>query len=631
MAVPNRYAKTCVDCKVAVPPNGGMSESVGSPAKWITYCKSCWDLISVGRPLGTIAIDKIGPDILFKPVGFLGPEAFSAFLAAIEGTRLVGGGGGGGSGGGGASLDGYGHGPKSNVTTIAKAIPMVEKLKAARFLVRGSKELAAAFKDFKAGIESDVKEAIWRTDLVDVELKARGLELFPFQKKGIEWLASRYGALLADSCGLGKTAEALLAIPYPAAVLIVCPNVAKRVWEREIEKWRPEVRPRLLFGRESFEWPKAGEAVIANYDILPDFVSEEGDEGEELAPALPGWIETTVPRGMVLIADEAHCLKDYQAQRTQRFSALSAIVRRAVGRVWLLTATPLLNYPPELWTVMSMAGIAGEAFGSYKKFTSLFGEQKTGHETADGRRYSVSTWSNPKPEVADRIRRVSLRRMRQDVLPDLPVKMWREIQVDVDSVTKGLCDDAVRSLLDQGIDVEQADSIVQLTRLELPQIGEISRARAALATIKIPTLLALLADYEEQSEPIIVFSAHRTPIDLLGQRPGWRSITGDIKDEERSEIEDLFQEGRLAGLAATIQAGGVSITLTMACNVIFVDRMFTPLLNEQAEDRICRIGQKRGCLITTLVANHPLDKRLYEVLVRKQEMVTRSIDAARTT
>lgn len=627
MALPNRYAKVCIDCKVAVPANAGMSEGPPQVPKWVTYCKSCWDLISAGRPRGTVAIDQIGPDIIFKPVGFLGPEAFSAFLAAIEGTRLVGG------KTDGNSLDGYG--PKINVTTIAKAIPMVEKLKAARFTVKGSKELAVAFKDFASGIQADVKEAVWRADVLDSELRARGLELFPFQRTGIEWLASRSGALLADSCGLGKSLEALLAIPYPAPVLIICPSVAKRVWEREIEKWRPEIRPRLLFGRESFEWPKSGEAVIANYDILPDLIEDDvgddvGNDDGELLPALPGWIESTVPRGTVLIADEAHCLKEYQSQRSQRFSALSAIVRRAMGRVWLLTATPLLNYPPELWTVLSMAGIASEAFGSYKKFTSLFGGRKTNRETAGGDRYSVSTWSNPQPEVADRIRRVCLRRVRQDVLPELPEKMWREIQVDVDAVTKGLCDGAVASLLDQGIDIERADSIVRLTKLEVPEIGAISRARSALATVKIPTLLALLADYEAQSEPVVVFSAHRAPIDLLGERSGWKAITGDIKDDERSNIEEMFQEGRLLGLAATIQAGGVSITLTRACNVIFVDRLFTPLLNEQAEDRIARIGQKRGCLITSLVANHSLDKRLYEVLVRKQEMVTQSVDAARS-
>lgn len=150
-----------------------------------------------------------------------------------------------------------------------------------------------------------------------------------------------------------------------------------------------------------------------------------------------------------------------------------------------------------------------------------------------------------------------------------------------------------------------------------------------MAALKTPMLLSLLAEYEAQEEPVVVFSAHRAPIDLLAQRSGWRSLVGGLSTETRASIENDFQDGRLLGVAATIQAGGVSITLTRAAHLIFLDRMFTPALNEQAEDRIVRIGQKRSCLITILVAKHSLDTRLQEILVRKQSMVTKSVDAAR--
>jgi SNF2 family DNA or RNA helicase len=531
----------------------------------------------------------------------LGKEVFPIYLSCIEGCRFT--------------------DDKKNVTTIAKAIPMVAKLKEARFVVKGSKDLIASFRAFAAGTAGDVREASERAIQMDAELRSRGLSLFPFQKTGIEWLAAQYGALLADSPGLGKTAQALLAAPYPAPLLIVCPSSAKPVWDREIPIWRPDFRPVTLAGRESFRWPRVGEAVIINYDILPEFVYEDTDDGEELQPALPASVELLVPQGTILVADEAHYLKNYQSNRTQQFNALSSLVRKNNGRVWLLTATPLLNFPPELWTVFSAAGIATEAFGSYKKFVSLFGGVKTEHGHA---------WSDPKPEVADRIRRVCLRRKREEVLPELPVKMWREILVDVDSVTKELCDEAVASLLAQGIDLYGADdSLAKIGQLNVPEIGAISRARSALAKLKMPVLLSLLAEYEAQEEPVVVFSAHRAPVDYFAERSGWKTIVGGLKTEIRKSIEDDFQDGRLLGVAATIQAGGVSITLTRAAHLIFVDRMFQPALNEQAEDRICRIGQKRGCLITILVAKHPLDKRLHEILVRKQSMVTKSVDAAR--
>lgn len=601
MPLPNRYPAKCVDCKQPVPGGAGMSEGPPQVPRWITYCRSCWDVVSIGRPLGIVQIAKIGSEIFISPEGYLGKDAFPVYLSCIEGCRFT--------------------DDKKNVTTIAKAILMVEKLKAARFTVKGSKELIAEFRVFAAGIVGDVKEASERATRIDAELRARGLSLFPFQRTGIEWLAAQYGALLADSPGLGKTLQALLAAPYPSPLLIVCPSSAKPVWDREIPTWRPDFRPTTLFGRESFRWPRVGEAVILNYDILPELVSEETEDGEELYSTLPASIELQVPPGTVLVADEAHYLTNYQSHRTQRFQALSNLVRKNNGRTWLLTATPLLNFPPELWTVFSAAGIAGEAFGSYKKFTSLFGGVKTEHG---------HSWSDPKPEVADRIRRVCLRRKREEVLPELPQKMWREILVDVDSVTKGLCDEAVASLLVQGIDLCGSDNcLAQIRDLDVPEIGALSRARAAMAALKTPMLLSLLAEYEAQEEPVVVFSAHRAPIDLLAQRSGWRSLVGGLSTETRASIENDFQDGRLLGVAATIQAGGVSITLTRAAHLIFLDRMFTPALNEQAEDRIVRIGQKRSCLITILVAKHSLDTRLQEILVRKQSMVTKSVDAAR--
>ena len=146
---------------------------------------------------------------------------------------------------------------------------------------------------------------------------------------------------------------------------------------------------------------------------------------------------------------------------------------------------------------------------------------------------------------------------------------------------------------------------------------------------KIPALLKMVEDFEEQEEPLVVFSAHRAPIDMLGERPGWATITGDTPPDERTRIEDAFQAGRLKGVASTIKAGGVAITLTRAAHALFCDLEWTPALNAQAEDRICRIGQTRGCVITTLAADHPLDERIVELLSSKSQLIDASVDAAR--
>ncbi len=93
--------------------------------------------------------------------------------------------------------------------------------------------------------------------------------------------------------------------------------------------------------------------------------------------------------------------------------------------------------------------------------------------------------------------------------------------------------------------------------------------------------------------------------------------------------DDAFQRGELKGIGCTIKAGGVAITLTRASNEIFVDREPVPALNEQAEDRCFRMGQKRAVLVRILVARHPLDERIMEIIEGKRALVAATVEAAR--
>jgi SNF2 family DNA or RNA helicase len=144
-------------------------------------------------------------------------------------------------------------------------------------------------------------------------------------------------------------------------------------------------------------------------------------------------------------------------------------------------------------------------------------------------------------------------------------------------------------------------------------------------------MLQYVEEYESNAEPLIVFSAHRDPIDLFLDREGWAVITGDTPSKERTEIAEAFQQGKYRGLAGTIEAAGVAITLTYACHELFVDEEWTPGLNDQARRRVLRHGQKRSVSIDILVANHPLDRRVAEILSGKRTLIGSTIDAARET
>ena len=320
------------------------------------------------------------------------------------------------------------------------------------------------------------------------------------------------------------------------------------------------------------------------------------------------------PDEVVVVADEAHNVKNGAAQRTRKFRGLAHAARAKGGRVWLLTGTPLMNDPTELWGVLQGALLAQEVFGDFKKFVSLFNGKSLEH--------GGFAFGTPETEeVAERIQRVMLRRLRTDVMSELPRKQIEIIPVDVDRAALQACD----AFMSEHGGIERI-----LKELGGPlKFETMSRIRATLATAKIPAMTEIVESFEEQQEPLIVFSSFLKPILSLAKRPGWAIITGETKTEERTRIEDQFQAGELKGLGCTIRAGGVAMTLTRACVELFVDQEFNPALNSQAQDRICRIGQTRSCLIKILAANHPLDERIAELLTRKQELIDGSVDAAR--
>ena len=116
----------------------------------------------------------------------------------------------------------------------------------------------------------------------------------------------------------------------------------------------------------------------------------------------------------------------------------------------------------------------------------------------------------------------------------------------------------------------------------LPSFSEMSALRADLAAAKIPALVELVEEYEEQETPLVVFSAHRAPIDLLAKRNGWRVITGDETDDSKDEAKRLFQAGELKGIALTIGAGREGITLTHGAHMVFVDLSWVSKFNQQS-------------------------------------------------
>jgi SNF2 family DNA or RNA helicase len=162
---------------------------------------------------------------------------------------------------------------------------------------------------------------------------------------------------------------------------------------------------------------------------------------------------------------------------------------------------------------------------------------------------------------------------------------------------------------------------------ELPPFEKFSGIRQKLAASRIDSVIELVEDHEEDNIPLVVFSAHLEPLDKLGEREGWAKITGQTSAENRQKIVNEFQAGNLKGVAVSIKAGGVGLTLTRAWKAIFVDLDWVPGANQQAEDRICRIGQtSQKVEIVRMYSDHVLDHHVMELISWKMSLIENAIE-----
>ncbi len=426
------------------------------------------------------------------------------------------------------------------------------------------------------------------------------LALRPFQKHGVDRLKSRRNYLLADDPGVGKTPQAVMAVEDDAPVLVACPASIKGVWAREFSRWRPEFETLTVRKKKDFRFPKRGQVMIVSYDMLPPVRTKMDAKF---------WIP---PDGMHLIGDEATSLKSNKSRRHNSFKAISRNTLRSNGKVWLLSGTPIINHPYELWNMLQCASLETEAFGSFGRFMYLFNGKQG--------RFGI-VYGEPKPEVRDCLGRVMLRRTKREVLPELPPVQFNDIPVEIPDDVRKVCDKAWEALKENGVDLEGALDLADATAITGAEFDEVAKARKALAVSKVSAMLETIETYEEAEEPLVVFSAHRAPIEVLENREGWAAIHGQVDADTRTRVVEDFQAGRLKGIALTIQAGGMGLTLTRASNGLFVDLAWTPAMNRQAQDRLDRMGQTRGVMIHRLVADHAIDQRVTAVLTEKMRLI----------
>jgi SNF2 family DNA or RNA helicase len=425
-------------------------------------------------------------------------------------------------------------------------------------------------------------------------------KLRPYQRASVDFMVQHPKTLLADEMGTGKTLQSLATVEEwklrnkvegKTHQLIVCPKSLRGTWQNEIEKWLGEQPIAVIDGRN----PAARLKQLAETEDTGGFVIVNW----ESAWRDPLHKELAARDWTAVLADEAHRAKNRKAKQTKGLWKFQAPLQLA------LTGTPIMNSPDELWSILKWlrpeqyTGFWPFHYSYVDEYNTRYGTVMTGVKNADQLRF----------ELSDKM----VRRTKKDVLKELPEKTRQVIPVELDPKQKKLYREVEEALfLDIAEFVEAHDDLdadalagMPLSKLE----GLVPNAGARIAKLRQVTSAAKAMAAEEiirdnPGKPFVVFTwfvdTARNMAETLEKGKPAQKVGTIAGNDNPDPVKDAFQNGDLDHVIATIAKGGVGLTLTRADTAIFVDEDWVPAMNEQAEDRLHRIGQKRPVTILVL-------------------------------
>jgi len=447
-------------------------------------------------------------------------------------------------------------------------------------------------------------------------------ELRPYQQRGLAWLSFLgdlgLGAVLADDMGLGKTIQLLALMAAEGAAggrptLLVCPMSLVGNWQREAERFTPDLRVHVHHGAERLGGDELA-AALADADLVITTYGIAARDREGLSRVT--WAR--------VVCDEAQAIKNHATAQARAVRALPAAARVA------LTGTPVENQLSELWSIMDFAnpGLLGPA--------KAFREQ-----------YAVPVERFGDEEAAQRLRRVTqpfvLRRLKTDksIISDLPdkqeIKVWCNLTQEQASLYQATVTDML-SRIDEASDDITRRGLVLATMTKLKQVCN-HPAHLLGDGSRLPGRSGKLARLEEICEEIaadgdkaLCFTQYaefgRMLQPYLAARIGCQVLYlhGGTSKKQRDELVARFQEADEPVLfLLSLKAGGTGLNLTAANHVIHVDRWWNPAVEDQATDRAFRIGQRRDVQVRKFVCVGTLEERIDAMIEEKKALAERIV------
>lgn len=443
--------------------------------------------------------------------------------------------------------------------------------------------------------------------------------LYPYQRDGVDWLCfcvrHGIGTILADDMGLGKTAQLIATIcdtmerEPKSSVLVVIPNPLIDNWLREFSFFAPEIVPYVHYGqgRSGLSADLASErVVIMPYTTLYSDLSM-----------------VTEIRFRLAIFDEASMIKNSKSARSISTFSVNADVKIAV------TGTPVENSLTDVWTLAELV------FPGYLGSLESFRQMYIGKDISN-------TLSRDLGDLEESLRQITLRRMKKDVLGQLPEKMDIHFPVTMQEYERSSYSNLISEIRDDassggGNMLALINKLQQFTShpfLLDQSLGTSVHALCA-ASSKFEIFIDHLDKIQVLGEKVLIFATYQKMIDLIADAVKSRFgieagvIDGRTPNNERQGMIDQFSlSSGFAVLVLHPRTAGMGFNITAATHVIHYSRQWNPALEMQATARAWRNGQKNRVSVYYLFYADSIEEVVDERLRQKQELSDTVISVA---
>ena len=405
------------------------------------------------------------------------------------------------------------------------------------------------------------------------------MKLYPHQEQSKQFLLDTKRAILADQPRVGKTLPTAAAALEHLPALIVCPAIAKTVWEAAFNKLS-NATVRVVNGKNDAMKTTDHQVVIINYDLLQYF----NNAGYQ-----------------TLVLDECHRVKNPLAKRTTS----AALLMKQIGRVYALSGTPIPNRPIELWPILHGLGIYR---GGWYDFAARYAKMWKAPWGLD-----VSGSSNI-AELKALMKPHVMRRKKEDVFKD-----YQDPQVSL--ITFDLPNDKREQQLDADALVANPNAL-----LAFEGLAEIMKEAGMR---KVDAAAEFIDDLLNAGEPVVVFAHHKDVVgklcdELRVHKPV--TVVGDTPRAQRDKAISDFQSGKAKCIVGNIAAMSEGVDLSAADTIVFVECTWSTSALEQASSRVENIA-KHGVkpIIYILTIRASLDHTVLSKILKKQNIINQII------